>query len=495
MWKRALGTCTVACSALAGCGNADVSTENAVQAEQGVVRGTTVPNSDVPSISRPYVVLVVFQTFDLNWSLCSGTYIAPRVVLTAAHCIPQQYVAHGFVYWGNDLETDASGLYSIPSPGQPSKWANADSWQVNADHSTNPFDADLAVVYLDRKAPFDPLPLYRNRIDGSWTNQMGTLVGFGANKALTSDIQDTEGFGIKRIGQAPILGTPTLADYQPSAEEAPLLSATVRGHNLKVGGRTPYANLCSGDSGGPLLVNKWGQDYVAGVASRTGEWCEDMSLFTRIDPYLPFLDEAYRKGGQAPLVPSLDCVDSFYGKLTAYFGYNNQNGVSVSVPYSADKNTFPLDTKNARPSLFKPGNNRYQFGIDVKSGQTLYWKLSPTNSPTTEVRATTTSPRCADSVERKCARYCQATLGAECAASFNATWGDCFNPCVDGYRNQWAGNSCEYAWINYMSCVTNTPPARSNWSCEPGRFDPLPTATACSPLVTAALDCLYPPVQ
>jgi hypothetical protein len=474
------------------CNSADLGPEATGQVDQSVVRGTPVPISDVPSVGRPYVVMVFFITFSGQVSACSGSYFAPRVVLTAAHCIPAEYTPQAFVYFGTDFIGDTQEPVEIPPPGQPSVWAFADSWQANPGFAANYYDADLAAVYLDRKLPFDPLPLFRNRLDSSWTNKQATLVGWGANKALSEDTSENEGFGIKRTGKAPIVGTPTLADFEPPPEDVPLLTPTVRGHSIKLSGKKPNANLCSGDSGGPFIVNQSGQDYIAGVASRTGPWCEDISIYTRIDPYLPFLDEAYRRGGQAPLIPSLDCVDSWNGKLTAYFGYKNDNGVSVSVPYSTTKNYFPLDVLNERPSLFAPGEHRFDFGIDVKAGQTLYWKLSPPNSPTTEVRATTSSPRCTDTMGRRCARYCEATLASECIDQFDVDWNACITACTEGYQNQFAGTACEDEWGNFLGCVASTPPAEENWSCEPF-FDWLPHAVACESLITEALDCLASP--
>jgi hypothetical protein len=491
MWKRAFGICGAAAWLSVGCGASDTTSEVTTRVDDGIVRGTPVPISDVPSIARPYVVMVLLQTWDSQFSLCSGTYFAPRVVLTAAHCIPPDNVRQGFVYFGTDFEADLEILFNgVPAPGEPSPWGRLDSWERHPNFNLNEFDADLGVVFLDRKPPFDPLPLFRNRLDASWTNKLTTLVGWGANLALSEDTSYNEGFGIKRTGKSPILGTPTLADYGPGAP-ANLLTSTVRGHAVKIDGRNPYPNLCSGDSGGPILVNQWGQDYVAGVASRTGSWCENISIYTRIDPYLPFLDEAYRRGGQANLIPSLDCVDTRpNGKLAAYFGYKNDNGVSINIPYSATRNSLPLDVLNERPSLFKPGNNRFQFGIDFSPGQTVTWKLSPPNSPSTTVSASSTSPRCPDAKGRRCARYCEASLASACIGDFDTNWDECITACQEGY-DQFVG-PCEPIWASFLACVASTPPALENWACYPW-LDTLPQAVSCAPLVTEALECLYPP--
>jgi secreted trypsin-like serine protease len=493
MLKKAFVICGAAAWLSTGCGSSEIASEATAQSQQRVVRGTVVPSTGVPSITRPYVVLLQFTGGGkaAPSSFCSGTLIAPRVVLTAAHCIPNIYIARAYAYWGNDLASDISQQYSIPAPGQPSVWANVDSWQVHPDYLKNHFDADIAVVYLDRQPPFDPLPIYRNRLDSSWTNQMATLVGWGANKALSQDIQETEGFGVKRTGKAPIIGTPTLADYQPTADEVPLLTSTVRSHNVRLNGANPYANLCSGDSGGPVIINRYGQDYVGGVASRTGAWCENSSLYTRIDPYLSFLDEAYRRGGQASLVPSLDCVDIWNNKVTAYFGYKNDNGVSISLPYDTNKNYLPLDVYNERPTVFKPGNNRFQVGIDFTAGQTVYWKLSPPNNPVTEVRATSASPRCADGKGLKCAHACETTMAAACIADFHYNWQSCVSDCLFSYDSA-AAQGCETPQANYLNCVASTPSAAANWTCGNAGRDPYPQTTLCQPQIDAIFQCLYP---
>jgi hypothetical protein len=198
------------------------------------------------------------------------------------------------------------------------------------------------------------------------------------------------------IGRHAQCETATVADFFPHPSEVPLLTPTVRSHGVKLNGRAPNVNVCGGDSGGPIIVNQDGQDYVAGVASRTGPWCENISIHTRIDPYLPFLDTAYRKGGQEKLVPSLDCVDTRPGgTLVAYFGYKNDNGVSVTIPHGAN-NRLALDVTAERPTLFRPGNRRFQVGIDFTPGQTVTWQLNAPHGPLTTVSANATSLRCGD---------------------------------------------------------------------------------------------------
>jgi secreted trypsin-like serine protease len=466
---------------LSACAVSDPNDENVAGAEASIIRGTT-------ETGRPQVVMLYSTLVDGRISRCSGVYFAPRVVLTAAHCIRNDTMAGmSFVYFGSNLTADLPLRYNLPEPGVPTVWARIEGTEVHPSWSKQSHDADLAVVYLDRKLPFDPLPLARFRIDQSWVGKKATLVGWGASKALSADIQTNEGIGVKRTGQAPILGTPTLADYHPEDPNPAMLDATAREHYLKLDGHAPYANGCAGDSGGPIILNQWGQDYIAGIASFTGLWCEDYSLYTRLDPYLPFLDEAYRRGGQAPLVPYVDCVDPrSNGKYVAYFGYKNDNGVSISVPYDSQKNALALDVAGERPTRYAPGDHPLAFGIDFAADQTVTWKLSPTNSPTTEVRATASTKRCPESNELLCLRNCEATVLSPCAADFLVDMDYCMFDCRSTY--DWMAG-CETEWSQNLRCVGNTTPEPENWRCDLD-LDYMPRPYACDDTLLAAFQCL-----
>ena len=94
----------------------------------GIVRGKA-------EKKLPQVVAVRFNRFNGGWVLCSGTYFASRIVVTAAHCLkPDAIPGQGFVYFGDDYLTDVESLPVIPEPGQPSKWARGGAPRLRCEH-------------------------------------------------------------------------------------------------------------------------------------------------------------------------------------------------------------------------------------------------------------------------------------------------------------------------------------------------------------------------
>lgn len=455
---------------------ADVEDAPSDQHAQTIVRGQK-------ELGRPQVVFLHIQRFGAL-TRCSGTYVAPRVVLTAAHCIRPDIVPDQFfVYHGNDYAADVALLPELPPPGTAyTPWARAESWTVHPEYSPEVSYPDLAVVYLDRELPFEPLRIHRGRVNAC----MGTMVGWGANRALTPDLSQVEGAGVKRSGTAWIVGTPTEADYDPADPNPGLLIPEIRADLLKVDGRAPRSNTCAGDSGGPLLLGRRGHERVAGVTFWTGLSCEGYSMYTRLDPFLPFLDEAIERAGREPIVPRLECVaEREDGELTAYFGYENANALSVTIPYHRKRNALPQDP-GLRPKVFGPGDHPWVFGLDFAEGERLTYQLMPPHGPKTRLVVDASSPRCAeDDPNLLCARQCEAALAAECADG-SVTFEQCQAEC--NYFATDLFGSCTEQFAGFLRCSAAVSADASNWSCYPGTT-PSPASPNCDAELDATLAC------
>jgi hypothetical protein len=210
-----------------------------------------------------------------------------------------------------------------------------------------------------------------------------TVMGWGSGD--TTGPATGVDYAIERTGKEKFVGTPTAADYHPDDPNQGLLDPAVRKDLFKLDGTAPNSNMCFGDSGGAMLVTKGNKTYLGGVFFWTGFFCEDYSMFTRMDPFLSFFDETERKVGREKIVPELECVNANDdGTYTAYFGYTNQNGISVDIPYG-HRNSMPLDTTGERPSHFVPGTQDFMFGVDFKKNQSVTWSLDPHGSPRSTV--------------------------------------------------------------------------------------------------------------
>lgn len=486
---RSIGIVSLFLLSAFGCSDArdvDPSKEETSAAEQSILRG-------VVESGRPYVLMVEGWRYDGLVSRCTATYYAPRVLLTAANCLSDLIVPNTlFVYYGNSYAADVAQLPNIPAPGQPSVWARADSWERHTAYNSTTNDANIGVIYLDRKLPFDPLPTYRQSIGSAFVGKTAQVVGWGADKALSADITQYSGLGVKRSAGMKILGAPTQALYDVNDPNPGLLDATVRSHWLHLDGTAPNGSGCSGDGGGPMIINQWGQDYIAGVGFWTGLWCENYNLFTRIDPYLAFLDQAYAKGGQSTLIPRLECVTANSdGTLRAHFGYTNNNGVNVTVAYGA-ANDLALDTKSVRPSLFYYGNRKWAFSVNFAKTQTLTYKLSPQNSPTTILTAKSTSPRCAvDSYYTQCEASCRPQLAMPACASLNprSRQDECVANCVDFFGFA-AEAGCSSTYVSYNNCLAGIATNPANWQCSIYSADPYPADGICQSQSDAFYACM-----
>lgn len=418
--------------------------------------------------------VMVYVKYDNNGLVatrtCSGSYFASRVVLTAAHCIDAAIMVH--VYYGDDFASDyaaasdPNGFVNAPPPGDDSVFARADSFEAHPKWDPTFVHPDMAVIYLDRALPFAPMPLARFRIDKHYVNTEATFSGWGAD-TVTGPV-DATGAQVQRTGRTKILGSPTEADFHEDDPNFGMLDPAIRKNVLKTDGSGEYSNGCFGDSGGPLFVKHGGKTFVAGVAYWTGLYCADYSLYTRIDPFLPFLDRAVKKAGSEEVKPTFDCVaPNADGSYMAYFGYDNRNGVNISVPHGK-KNQSAMDTQNRRPTLFAPGEHSFQFGVRFTGKQKVSYTLDAGRGGGTTLTVGKHSKACgeAEASRVECGAVCDAQFNSGCdvTQSFDSCMQTCLSN-VQFFQDYFPDCSDEYS--AYNACFAATDPGPENWICDP----------------------------
>lgn len=250
-----LGLATMA--AVVGCGTQG-SHEVTAEVEQPMVGGTV-------STGDPAVVVTRAQYSDGSTGSCTGTLIAPNVVLTASHCIEDSPKAVGV--WFGTYATQA----------KEAEWKKAKAWHTHPNWPPKPYinqANDCAVIILEEAVSnVTPKPYMHESMmpagggKSPWIGRDVRLVGFGNTQG-----NPAAGWGTKRYLNTKI--------------------KDVREQTVTIG--SPGKVSCQGDSGGPLFVDLNGVETVGGISSFGDQGCIQEADYARaaecaawIDTFVP----------------------------------------------------------------------------------------------------------------------------------------------------------------------------------------------------------------
>ncbi len=218
---------TILCiTLLASCGS-DSDTDNTGKCS--ALELTDAPTAKIVNgtpcsgLSKSPVVAILKNLPDGKTGLCTGTMLSPNKVLTAAHCL------------------DGAASIDILFGTTTDKFAfvTASSWNIHPSFSREGFTDDVGIVHSPVSLPVPNLPILTS--SAPKIGDKVSIFGYGAT---------TGGAAIDGKLRA---GTMTIGGVDVGKIYAYFDASS--------------SNTCSGDSGGPMLLQVGGQQTIVGTTS------------------------------------------------------------------------------------------------------------------------------------------------------------------------------------------------------------------------------------
>lgn len=291
--------------------------------------------STIDIMSAPWQVFLL--DYDPQWwqveigadyfQFCGGSIVAPRWIVTAAHCIDgsyeMAYLPYLFVAAG---QSNKAGL-------EYDDFVKVERVIKNRTYNRRTFTNDIALLYLseplDLSLPSQESIALPRSVGPSWpeSGTVAFLTGWGAafddGYYSPDDLQAAE---VKILAGV----------RAPCGSWGRYFKASTM---VCVGAEppAPVVGACFGDSGGPLVINVASVWTLAGVASWGSESCRNSaypSVYARVTSYVSWI---VRQGVFAPEKPEI--LDILQGdrSLLVNFSPPEANGYPITAyEYSLD---------------------------------------------------------------------------------------------------------------------------------------------------------------
>lgn len=210
------------------------------------------------STGNPAVVMLVGYPSDKSvLQSCTAVLVAPKVLLTAAHCVDS--TDHPNYTYGVFPDADASQYDTLVKLIPHLKAVTA----VHAHPSYTPdlpfaADYDIATVELQDALPVAPLPMRSTPVTSSIANMPALIVGYGQT---------------------------TYQQFNQTRYSAMTVVTAVEGDTIVVGDNVKRS--CLGDSGGPAIIG----GEVTGIDSYGPTGCSGAAHYRRVDSYASFIGQ------------------------------------------------------------------------------------------------------------------------------------------------------------------------------------------------------------
>ncbi|MBO9665372.1 MAG: trypsin-like serine protease [Bdellovibrio sp.] len=286
------------------------------------------------SIAKSTVAIlatVITSDGQMGRFLCTGSIIAPKVVMTAAHCVPgNEYgrVSYSLIF-GTNMKTGGMATRKVAAAKVHPNYGDGDRRLEETikrlEKEGNPTGEGVTLSDSEQGADNNDIALFK--IDGDLP------AGFKPAEMLTDDTLlkpgtavTLAGYGTTSVKKTPVDPAKfpdldeAIASGKVSCNYAKTTCFIIRNQNENILKKTMVQvtqnfgatevildqsqgkGACHGDSGGPAFLNVRGVEYLWGVTSRGSgkdgiDDCSDMSIYTKANDQLDFINSTLKEWG------------------------------------------------------------------------------------------------------------------------------------------------------------------------------------------------------
>ena len=224
-------------------------------------------------------------------SICTGSLIAPTIVLTAAHCFARPNIKNAAIAFNVDVKNVTANdvIFATdfkinetfkPNNSKGTVFSEGFAW------------SDLALIKLEKAAPsnfqFAHLPTGNSQIISTSTKLI--LAGYGVTTPIVNKSIKDPVTGASKVAHLPSAGAGTLR----FVDNVTILNVTPDNKEILIDQQNGAIGACHGDSGGPAYFKQDDGTFVlVGITSRgtnpLGN-CDQSNVFTDVIGYLDWIN-------------------------------------------------------------------------------------------------------------------------------------------------------------------------------------------------------------